>query len=192
MQIHAGRDNYVHDNVGIEGIYQNTYAQGEWSAAQNASYQRMWNELGNMTGWGFDTAKYYSNYPLLANAPNPATMAENTVYDNNRFERNIIYYPGHPTANAYWVRHVAGTASNRFTKNLIWSGGSAVMVQDPEASLHGGSAGKYTRAQWNALGFDTDSLIADPLFTNPAADDYTLQPGSPAWGLGMHNVIVPR
>ena len=193
VQIHAGRDNYIHDNVGIKGTFSGLYAQGEWGkAGDNASFQNMWNELQNLTAWGFDTAKYYSKYPLLANIPNPATMTEYTVYDNNRFERNIIYYPSHPSANAYWVRHVAGTANNRFTKNLIWSGGSAVMVQDPEASYHGGSGGKYAWAQWNALGFDTDSVIADPLFTNPAADDYTLQPSSPAWALGMHNVIVPR
>ena len=182
----------MHDNVGIEGIYHNLFAQGEWNAAQNVSYIGQWNELQNMTGWGFDTAKYYSHYPLLANAPNPSTMTNTTVYDNNRFERNIIYYPGHPSANAYWVRWVFGTANNRFTKNLVWNGGGSIFVRDPEAVYHGGSGGKYTWAQWNAIGFDTDSVIADPLFVNPGADDYTLQPGSPAWALGMHNVVVPR
>jgi hypothetical protein len=192
-QIHAGRDNYIHDNIGVEGIYDGMYAQGEWGPPSIFVYYiGMWNELQNMTGWGFDTAKYYSHYPLLVNAPNPATMANNTVYENNRFERNIVYYPGHPTANLYWVRHIVGTANTRFSKNLIWNGGGTVSVLDPEASWHGGANGHYTWAQWNAFGYDADSVIADPLFTNPSADDYTLQPGSPAWALGMHNVIVPR
>jgi len=192
VQIHAGRDNYVHDNIGSQGMYKGMYAQGEWSAAANVSYQGMWSELQSMTSWGFDTAKYYLRYPLLANAPNPATMTNTTVYDNNRFERNIIYYPDYPSANAYWVRWVFGTANNRFTKNLLWSGGGSIFIQDPEAGYHGGSGGKYAWAQWLLLGFDTDSVISDPLFVNPAADDYTLQGGSPAWALGMHNVIVPR
>ena len=177
------------------------YAQGEWgSAALNASFQNMWNEVQNLAGWGFDTAKYYSKYPLLANIPNPATMAENTVYDNNKYERNIIYYPGHSSAPAYWGRHIIGTPNTVFTKNLLWNGGDSIFVQEPEAVSHGGSytwtngayVAFYNWTYWKQMGYDTDSVIADPLFTNPAADDYTLQPGSPAWGLGMHNVIVPR
>jgi hypothetical protein len=201
VQIHSGRDNYIHDNIGIEGAYSGLYAQGEWGkAADNASFQNMWNEVQNLAGWGFDTAKYYSKYPLLANIPNPATMAENTVFDNNKYDRNIIYYPGHASAPAYWVRHIIGTPNTAFTKNLLWNGGGSIFVQEPEAVSHGGSytwtngayVAFYNWTYWKQMGYDADSLIADPLFTNPAADDYTLQPSSPAWALGMHNVIVPR
>ncbi len=40
-------------------------------------------------------------------------------------------------------------------------------------------------ADWQAKGFDRNSKIADPLFRNPAEDDYSLQPNSPAFGLGF-------
>ena len=40
-------------------------------------------------------------------------------------------------------------------------------------------------AQWQAKGFDRNSLIADPLFRNPARDDYSLRPDSPAFDLGF-------
>ena len=38
---------------------------------------------------------------------------------------------------------------------------------------------------WQSLGLDRHSLVADPRFVNPAADDYRLQSASPAFGLGF-------
>ena len=187
FQIHAGRDNYIHDNIGVEGTSPQMYAQGEWgTAALNASFRAMWNELGNMTAWGFDTAKYYSKYPLLANAPNPGTMTSSTVYNNNRFERNVFYYPTHPSSALASIRYFVGGSGNVFDYNLVWNGGaSSPFVNDM-------NSGNYQWASWLALGYDTHSVLANPLFTNPTADDYTFQPGSPAWALGLHNVVVPR
>ena len=43
----------------------------------------------------------------------------------------------------------------------------------------------YSLSQWQNIGEDVHSLNQDPMFTNPAADDYTLQPGSPAFQLGF-------
>ncbi len=42
-----------------------------------------------------------------------------------------------------------------------------------------------TLAEWQALGYDQHSVYADPQFTDPAAGDLTLQPGSPALALGF-------
>ena len=199
VQIHAGRDNYIHDNIGVGGKTSQMYAQGGWGGTSfflnyTKSLVGMWSELGNMTTWGFDTAKYYEKYPLLANAPDPETMNETSVYDNNRFERNILYYPGNGVSSAYWVRHVVNTTNNRFTKNVIWNGstGPSPFVQDPEAWLHGSSNGKYSWTKWNSFGFDADSIIADPLFVDPANDNYLLQPNSPARALGHHDILVPH
>ena len=45
---------------------------------------------------------------------------------------------------------------------------------------------------WQAEGMDRDSVIADPLFVNPAEDDYRLRPESPAWALGFEPIPVDR
>ena len=50
--------------------------------------------------------------------------------------------------------------------------------------------------QWQNKGFDTESRIADPLFTDPAKDDYSLRANSPAFELGFKPIdtsqIGPR
>jgi hypothetical protein len=43
-------------------------------------------------------------------------------------------------------------------------------------------------AEWQKAGFDLNSLTADPQFADPAADDYRLQPGSPAFRLGFQAI----
>jgi parallel beta-helix repeat protein len=43
-------------------------------------------------------------------------------------------------------------------------------------------------AEWQQLGFDANSVMADPLFVNPARDDYSLKPDSPAFKLGFTQI----
>jgi len=45
---------------------------------------------------------------------------------------------------------------------------------------------------WQALGGDKHSVVADPMFVNPAKDDYRLAEGSPAWALGFKPIPVEK
>jgi len=45
---------------------------------------------------------------------------------------------------------------------------------------------------WQALGLDTHSVIGDPQFENPGADDYRLKPDSPAFALGFQPIPVDQ
>jgi hypothetical protein len=45
-----------------------------------------------------------------------------------------------------------------------------------------------TFAQWQAKGLDVHSLIADPMFRDPARGDFRLKPGSPALTLGFQPI----
>jgi hypothetical protein len=46
---------------------------------------------------------------------------------------------------------------------------------------------KYSLEEWQALGFDTHSVFADPLFVDPANGDYRVRPESPALKVGFEN-----
>jgi hypothetical protein len=45
---------------------------------------------------------------------------------------------------------------------------------------------------WQSHGLDQRSLVADPLFVDPAQDNYALQPESPAWELGFQALPMDR
>ncbi len=52
--------------------------------------------------------------------------------------------------------------------------------------------GGLTFAQWRALGFDNHSMLADPGFVDPAADNYELKPDSPALKMGFEPIDTSR
>ncbi len=57
----------------------------------------------------------------------------------------------------------------------------------PHAARAGETPGttQYTLAQWQALGFDRHSVVADPRFVDVAARNFAILPDSPAHALGI-------
>jgi len=47
---------------------------------------------------------------------------------------------------------------------------------------------KYTLEQWQQMGYDKDSIEADPMFVDIEGEDYRLKPESPALKLGFKNI----
>lgn len=90
------------------------------------------------------------------------------------FERNIVYWDRGKLLDG----NFSGTTSNYlFDANLYWRvGGGDIQF-----------AGA-TFAQWQQKGQDVHSLIADPLFRNPAEGDFSLRPESPAFKLGFRPI----
>jgi len=125
--------------------------------------------------------------------------AENNIFAFNRgaqierggiggFEltcrRNLIYYRQGQAIGNYgsgrWGRDTCV-----FDRNLYWNAsGKPVLFANKSF------------AEWQAAGQDKESLIADPLFVDPAHDDFTLRPGSPAAQIGFEpwdmSVVGPR
>ena len=97
-------------------------------------------------------------------------------HQNIRLTRNIICYAD-DDASLYLV---AGERSLPVESdyNVIYQtkGGEMRVDRLP---------GVESFAAWRERGFDTHSLLADPLFVDPARDDYSLKPDSPAFGLGF-------
>ncbi len=70
-------------------------------------------------------------------------------------------------------------ANGSFSNNLFWQGGNDVVF-----NLGGGSSGPYSMfsstADFNAISFGSNNIIADPLFVDPPNKNFQLQSNSPA------------
>jgi len=55
-----------------------------------------------------------------------------------------------------------------------------------------GMGGPMGLTEWQRLGHDVASQVADPLFRQPALDDFSLLPGSPAFPLGIRALAMDR
>lgn len=85
------------------------------------------------------------------------------------FENNIIYYHTGKLLDGNWK-----DGHFEMDNNLYWK------IGDPAITFAG-----LSFADWQKLGKDTHSLIADPLFVNPDKHDYHLKENSPAEKLGF-------
>jgi len=92
------------------------------------------------------------------------------------FERNIVYWKNGVLSEGGWDGiHV------RFDHNLYYSvfgGGSPKGLPIMQFS-------KWSFGEWQKKGHDTHSIIADPLFFDPDAGDFSLDVASPAFKLGF-------
>ena len=100
---------------------------------------------------------------------------------NNVFARNIVvFHTGMIHRANRWHDKILAVCET----NLYWQ---------VDGDLRQGSAAVTplgSLAQWRQDGFDTTSLVVDPLFVNAAEDDYRLHPASPAYALGFTPIPV--
>ena len=121
---------------------------------------------------------------------------------DNRVTRNVIAY-GRDDFMGFWrAVEAPGAArvydlpdfdadSTVFAGNTVWHGGLPVRVH---ARAYGGGRPAETLLweDWRARGFDRDSILADPRFAAPEADDYRLRPESPAFRAGFAELPLER
>ncbi len=116
-----------------------------------------------------------------------ATGGKTGAGEGNRFRRNIVYYadPDALLVRIGQLPNAAIIAESDYNVYFNASGGPLAIdlpkVLAPDSF-----------AQWQELGYDTHSIVADPLFVDPANDDYRLKSDSPAFQLGFEPIPVER
>lgn len=97
------------------------------------------------------------------------------------FERNIVYCGDEPALWKNWTNGQFKLAGNLY---FSATGKTAIFP------------GNLTLAQWQQKGHDAGSLVADPLFVDPASGNFSLRDGSPAVKLGFRpldlSAVGPR
>ena len=177
----------VHDNR-IHDVYAFDYGGWGLYTDEGSTGIRMWNNLvyGVKTG-GFH--QHYGRENILENnifANSLKDQLQRTRDEDHLsffFRNNIVYWDNDGSLlGNNWKGSKRGEKDGKPTQhyelgpNLYWQASGKQDI----------FPGKKTLAQWQAeTGQDTGSLVADPLFENPAKGDFRLKPGSPATLVGF-------
>jgi parallel beta-helix repeat protein len=104
---------------------------------------------------------------------------QNLSHENVKLTQNIICY-SKPDSLLF---RLSGERSLPIESdyNVYFHTGGGELVSS-------GAPGHDSYAEWQAKGFDTHSVVADPLFVDPENDDYSLKPDSPALKLGFEPI----
>jgi hypothetical protein len=86
--------------------------------------------------------------------------------------RNLFYFRDGKAVGDYGNANCSRDVC-LFDDNLYWNAGKPVLF------------GNKSLAEWQALGHDKASLIADPMFVDPDKGDFRLRPDSPATRIGF-------
>jgi parallel beta-helix repeat protein len=121
-----------------------------------------------------DSADYQSSFSNIG-----------TAMVQNIFRRNILYRL-QPAGQMIQIWGFNPQVLAECDNNLYWQA-AAQPGEQPALSLAGRSL-----AEWQKLGYDTRSVVADPLFEDPGKDDYRLKADSPAWKLGFERIPVEQ
>ncbi|MBT3271044.1 hypothetical protein HN371_28140 [Candidatus Poribacteria bacterium] len=136
-----------------------------------------------------------------------AVIENNVVYRTNRCGFHLHYGKDNLVSNNIFAytgeAQICRTREDPFSfrGNIVyWEDGSLLggrwdsLNVTIDGNLYWNAAGSpitpagHTWDEWQKLGMDETSIIADPLFVDPANDDFRLQDDSPAWMLGFRPI----
>ena len=120
--------------------------------------------------------RYFRNITVMSMAH---AKQEDDLNFNMGASYGEIYTLIAPPAHGPWLEEID---HNCFFSNV----GAFVARVSPREE----EARRYSLEEWRALGFDRNSVFADPMFVDPANNDYRVQPDSPALQLGFKNFAM--
>jgi len=180
------------------------------SVIRNNVFHDVWSYENPPFGWGIyldaTTSGYTVENNLVYNIHSGCLMYSNGGHENV-IRNNIFAFPANYMLWPFWEKR-----PNTFTRNILYITQGTLFVPFTERSLKARLAAnqplgiwdknlywhtqqreqleffKRSFSEWQALGLDEHSRIADPRFINPAARDFRLQPTSPAFRLGFQPI----
>lgn len=217
----AGHDNVVEYNR-IQNTSLETYDTGAIEVTQGDSedlsgskirYNIVGDTIGYSTGEKLPVFKSWSIY--LDSFAGGYEVSNNICYRNNNGGIMFQGGKGNHVHNNVFVDarvgqgHMANCENNQrncqLDRNVIcWSNPASGLwatgrldaeVITADNNLYWCSAPDWNDellTEWQAKGFDTHSVLADPQFVNPAKDDYSLKPTSPAFKLGFEKIDTSK
>jgi len=164
-------NNLIHDVLGT-GIYPD-----EGSAQILINNNIAFRTLNGGFGLHYGKDNTVRNNIFAMSLLNQVVRGRNEEHRAFTFENNIVYYDhGNAMASGNLGKF------DDFVKNLYWNTSKKPVILP----------GDLTFSEWQAQGRDTDSIIADPLFVDPAHDNYALRPNSPAFKLGFKPIDMSQ
>ncbi|MBI2433772.1 MAG: right-handed parallel beta-helix repeat-containing protein [Candidatus Hydrogenedentes bacterium] len=171
------RYNLIHDVLSNPKLY------GGWGLYTDEGSSNIL--LENNVVYNTQTGGFHQHYGkdnrvrnnILAYSHTPQIIRSREEEHNSfLFERNIVYFNNGQLLGSTWKND-----HFELDYNCYWD------TSGKPLDFSG-----RTWDQWRTAGHDPHSLNIDPLFTNPSAADFTLQPNSPAVALGFHPIDTSK
>lgn len=181
------RNNIFHDVKPYHHMAWGIYLDGESSnitVINNIMYRCEWgNSMSNPGKYNL-----WINNILVNSGRGQLFWGAENEPAGNRFIQNIVYYSG---GDAFLMDgHGAGTKKKNVEMdyNLFYY----TLGRDAKDLKIKGVPEIETLYDWQKLGFDFHSVIADPLFVDAEHDNFTLKSESPAFKLGFKQIDVSK
>lgn len=174
LDLDDGASNYkIYNNISIGGV-SFKWREGAWREVYNNIWYKSRVAPCFHVGNNYNHDRYYNNITVMEAAD--AQWPDGWPWWPQMFHSVIA-----PPAVGPWFEEV--------DRNVFWSerGEFQAVVDQLRAEDGHRNARRYSLTEWQALGWDRESVFADPLFIGPEHLDFRVSSNSPALKLGFVN-----